>query len=180
MSEEAQERARALAEEKIERWVARGCPPPPAPAPDHLLEVMRFLAGDVGRDQLPLLYHQVGIREEMGELPPRPRVPEDFMVAVIGAGMSGLAAAYRLRRAAVPFVVFERNSDVGGVWLENTYPGVRLDTSNFCYSYSCAGRRLGGLLLTGLRGGELPDRDITQGGRSGCHPVQHGSAQGHL
>jgi 4-hydroxyacetophenone monooxygenase len=34
--------------------------------------------------------------------------------------------------------VFERNADVGGVWLENTYPGCRLDTSNFNYSYSFA------------------------------------------
>ena len=33
-------------------------------------------------------------------------------------------------------MVFERNDDGGGVWLENDYPGCRLDTSNFCYSYS--------------------------------------------
>jgi 4-hydroxyacetophenone monooxygenase len=57
-------------------------------------------------------------------------------VAVIGAGMSGLAAAHRLLKAGIDFVVFERNDDVGGVWLENDYPGCRLDTSNFCYSYS--------------------------------------------
>ena len=60
----------------------------------------------------------------------------DFRVAVIGAGMSGLAVAYRLLQAGIDFVVFERNDDVGGVWLENDYPGCRLDTSNFCYSYS--------------------------------------------
>ncbi len=33
-------------------------------------------------------------------------------------------------------MVFERNDVGGGVWLENDYPGCRLDTSNFCYSYS--------------------------------------------
>jgi 4-hydroxyacetophenone monooxygenase len=60
----------------------------------------------------------------------------DFRVAVIGAGMSGLAVAYRLLQAGLDLVVFERNDDVGGVWLENDYPGCRLDTSNFCYSYS--------------------------------------------
>jgi 4-hydroxyacetophenone monooxygenase len=50
--------------------------------------------------------------------------------------MSGLAMAVRLQQAGIDFVVFERNDDVGGVWLENRYPGCRLDTSNFCYSYS--------------------------------------------
>jgi 4-hydroxyacetophenone monooxygenase len=39
----------------------------------------------------------------------------DFRVAVIGAGMSGLAVAYRLLQAGLDFVVFERNDDVGGV-----------------------------------------------------------------
>ena len=66
----------------------------------------------------------------------RSRRGRDFRVAVIGAGMSGLAVAYRLLQAGIDFVVFERNEDVGGVWLENDYPGCRLDTSNFCYSYS--------------------------------------------
>ena len=60
----------------------------------------------------------------------------DFRVAIIGAGMSGLAVAYRLLQAGIDFVVFERNYDACGVWLENDYPGCRLDTSNFCYSYS--------------------------------------------
>src|SRR5207253_3445915 len=62
----------------------------------------------------------------------------EFSVVVIGAGMSGLAAAYHLDRAGIPFVVLERNDDVGGVWLENAYPGCRLDTSNFAYSSSFA------------------------------------------
>ena len=36
--------------------------------------------------------------------------------------------------------MFERNQDVGGVWWENTYPGCRLDTPNFDYSFSFAQR----------------------------------------
>jgi len=132
-----QDRARRLAEVVITRWADAGCPPPVHPAPERLLEIMRFLAGPVGPGQLPLLYHQLGIREELEPAVPAP-VPDGFLAVIIGAGMSGLAAAHHLRQAGVPFVVFERNDDVGGVWLENTYPGVRLDTSNFCYSYSYA------------------------------------------
>jgi len=37
-------------------------------------------------------------------------------VCVVGAGPSGLIAARQLRAAGVPFDVFERHSDVGGIW----------------------------------------------------------------
>ncbi len=61
-----------------------------------------------------------------------------FRVAVIGAGMSGLLAAHRLRQAGIDVVVFEKNDDVGGTWLQNTYPGCRVDVAShvFCYSFA--------------------------------------------
>ncbi len=57
-------------------------------------------------------------------------------VVIIGAGMSGLLMALRLQQAGVPFTVIEKNADVGGTWLENTYPGCRVDNPNHMYSYS--------------------------------------------
>jgi oxygen-dependent protoporphyrinogen oxidase len=45
----------------------------------------------------------------------RPPAPTDPPVAVIGAGVSGLAAAWRLHRAGIPVTVFERRRRVGGV-----------------------------------------------------------------
>lgn len=58
-------------------------------------------------------------------------------IAVIGAGFSGLAAAVRLRRKGIgDFVIFERADDVGGVWRDNTYPGVGVDTPSRLYSLS--------------------------------------------
>ena len=62
----------------------------------------------------------------------------EFSVAIIGAGMSGILAALRLQQAGVPFVVLEKNDDVGGTWFENTYPGCRVDVPNHFYSYSFA------------------------------------------
>ncbi len=61
-----------------------------------------------------------------------------FRCAVIGAGASGLAAAHRLRQAGVEVAVFEKNADVGGTWLENVYPGCRVDVPNQLYSFSFA------------------------------------------
>ncbi len=60
----------------------------------------------------------------------------DFKVAIIGAGFSGLCAGMRLQELGVPFEILEKNGDVGGTWLENTYPGCAVDTPNHFYSYS--------------------------------------------
>lgn len=65
---------------------------------------------------------------------------ERFKVAIVGAGMSGILAAIRLKEAGIPFVVLEKNSDVGGTWFENRYPGCRVDSPNHVYSYSFAPR----------------------------------------
>ena len=109
------------------------------PSEAELLNHMQFLTGPVGEDYTSLLLHELAIELPDAEpgwtkadvAPGRP-----FRVAVIGAGISGLAAARALHAAQVPYVVFERNADVGGVWLVNDYPGARLDTNNFTYAYS--------------------------------------------
>ncbi|BDP43858.1 Baeyer-Villiger monooxygenase (plasmid) [Deinococcus aetherius] len=62
-----------------------------------------------------------------------------FEVAVIGTGFSGLGVAAGLKRAGITdFVVFERASDVGGTWRDNTYPGAACDTESNLYSFSFA------------------------------------------
>ena len=60
----------------------------------------------------------------------------DHPVAVIGAGLSGILAAHRLKQAGVDCVVLDKNGDVGGTWLENTYPGCRVDVFNHVYCYA--------------------------------------------
>lgn len=37
-------------------------------------------------------------------------------VAVIGAGVSGVAAAIHLKRSGLSVTVYERNKHVGGIW----------------------------------------------------------------
>lgn len=65
-------------------------------------------------------------------------LPEGFQVVVIGAGVAGICAAIRLKKAKVPFVVIEKNNEVGGTWHENRYPGAGVDTPNHIYSFSFA------------------------------------------
>ena len=61
---------------------------------------------------------------------------EDFKVAIVGAGFSGLAMAARLTQARVPFVIIEKEADLGGVWWTNRYPGAGVDTPSYLYSLS--------------------------------------------
>jgi 4-hydroxyacetophenone monooxygenase len=63
-------------------------------------------------------------------------VPDGFSVLVIGAGMSGIAMAVRLKEAGIPFTVVEKGSDVGGVWQQNHYPGCGVDLASHLYTYS--------------------------------------------
>ncbi len=63
----------------------------------------------------------------------------DLHVAVIGAGMAGIASVIKLREAGIDdVVVFEKAHDVGGTWRENTYPGIACDVPSHLYSYSFA------------------------------------------
>ena len=58
-------------------------------------------------------------------------------IAIVGAGMSGLCMAIRLKSEGFDsFVIFEKSASVGGTWAENTYPNAGCDIPSFLYSYS--------------------------------------------
>ncbi len=53
--------------------------------------------------------------------------------------MSGLCLAIRLKRAGIhDFTIIEKSGDVGGTWLENSYPNSGCDVPSFLYSFSFA------------------------------------------
>ncbi|MFN3217323.1 MAG: flavin-containing monooxygenase [Acidimicrobiales bacterium] len=138
---EQQERCRDLAFDALVRYRDAGCPatPPLSDADRHA--IMCWLTGDELEGSFLAM-----LTEELAVEGSDPRAtdwrvddiaPDTAMrVAVIGAGMSGLLAAYRLRQAGVEVVVIEKNPDLGGTWFENTYPGCRVDVSNHVYCYS--------------------------------------------
>lgn len=65
--------------------------------------------------------------------------PRSLRAVVIGAGMSGILAAIRLRAAGIEDVVVHEKADrLGGTWRENTYPGIACDVPSHLYSYSFA------------------------------------------
>lgn len=65
--------------------------------------------------------------------------PRTATVVVIGAGFSGLCMGISLKKAGIhDFVILEKADEVGGVWRENTYPGLRCDIRSHLYSFSFA------------------------------------------
>ena len=51
----------------------------------------------------------------------------DIAVAVVGAGVSGLSAAYELEQRGVPYVLFERSARLGGVVRTDQVDGFTID-----------------------------------------------------
>ncbi|KAB5511525.1 flavin-binding monooxygenase [Coniochaeta sp. 2T2.1] len=62
--------------------------------------------------------------------------PRPIKVIVIGAGISGIAFAYKAQALeAVEYTIYEKNPDVGGTWYESRYPGCSCDIPAHSYSY---------------------------------------------
>jgi cation diffusion facilitator CzcD-associated flavoprotein CzcO len=62
---------------------------------------------------------------------PRPQ----YDAVVVGAGLGGVYAIYRLLREGLSVLCLEAAGGLGGVWLHNRYPGARVDVESFDYCY---------------------------------------------
>lgn len=64
---------------------------------------------------------------------------KDTQIAIIGAGLGGLAAAIKLKEAGYQnLIILEKADRVGGTWAQNTYPGCSCDVPVALYQYSFA------------------------------------------
>jgi 4-hydroxyacetophenone monooxygenase len=107
------------------------------PSDARIQRMISWIAGgEVPAHYLPFLMEELMLDGVDRRAPAPMEMPRKPSALVIGAGMSGLLAAHRLRQAGVDVTILEANDDVGGTWLLNRYPGVRVDTPNHLYSYS--------------------------------------------
>src|SRR3974390_3745673 len=62
---------------------------------------------------------------------------EHFDVVIIGAGLSGIGAGYRLqtRCPGKRYVIFEARAEIGGTWDLFRFPGIRSDSDMFTFAY---------------------------------------------
>src|ERR1700733_4797849 len=142
LAAEQQERVRSEALAALKAFGARGSKIPAPPSNEVIRELMDFVAGAKIPDHyVPFLLEELSLQGgdakagDWGKSIPD-SAKKKFHVLVIGAGMSGVLAAIRLKHAGIPFPMVDKNADVGGTWCENTYPGCRVDNPNHLYSYS--------------------------------------------
>jgi len=137
LAQDVQREIRAATFQAVMDWASGRPVAVPAPRGAALTELMSVCMGEpITAEFEPMMADMLGFA------PARPdqRVPgaERFDVVVIGAGVSGMAAALHLRAIGITVTVLEKNGDVGGTWLENAYPGAGVDTPSYLYSLSFA------------------------------------------
>ena len=75
---------------------------------------------------------QVNVNEEANEVQ-----AEYFDVLIVGAGISGIDAAYHVQQRCPgkSFLVLEGLESFGGTWLTQRYPGIRSDSDLYTFGY---------------------------------------------
>jgi cation diffusion facilitator CzcD-associated flavoprotein CzcO len=66
-----------------------------------------------------------------------PQRPEHFDVAIVGAGISGIGAAYHLKTQCpgTSFAILDAQESFGGTWITHRYPGIRSDSDLYTFGY---------------------------------------------
>lgn len=137
LSTELQDEVRAAAAHATREYHA-GRLQPRELSPTKIAGMLAFgLAEPVSVEYGPLLAEELGVVSRDVALKQTSRA-RSLRVGIIGAGISGLCAAIKLRGAGIDFEVIEKNLDVGGTWYENQYPGCGVDTPSHFYSFSFA------------------------------------------
>jgi cation diffusion facilitator CzcD-associated flavoprotein CzcO len=77
--------------------------------------------------------------------------PEHFDVILVGAGLSGIGAAYHLQTKCPgkSFLILEGRDAIGGTWDLFRYPGIRSDSDMFTFGYSFRPWRTGASIADG-------------------------------
>ena len=62
---------------------------------------------------------------EIPDIQPYSPLARKIRVLSIGAGVTGILNAYNIQKHCqnVDHVIYDKNDDIGGTWLENRYPG---------------------------------------------------------
>jgi 4-hydroxyacetophenone monooxygenase len=125
--------------ERLVQTLSRSPRPPEAPVSTRLFQKLASVCvGERVSDEfIPLLLEQAGFTSTQGvDAANRAKPPAGFKVVIVGAGLSGIALGAKLGELGYDYEIIERNTEVGGTWWINRYPGVGVDTPSHYYSYS--------------------------------------------
>ena len=94
---------------------------------------------------------------------------------IIGAGISGIGAAYRIheKNPQLSYTILERRQRLGGTWDLFRYPGIRSDSDIYTLCFPWEPWTRPEMIVDGEHIWEYLDRDRAQARHRQAHPVQH-------
>lgn len=130
-----------LIREKAAAWLLKQDdvipPPPPVAEAERLIE--QFVGQPLKRDEIDYAYEELAYadfpRDVQWTAGQKPERANAVRVLIVGAGISGIAAAVQFSRLGLRFRILDRNADLGGTWFVNDYPDARVDTSSYLYQF---------------------------------------------
>lgn len=132
---DVQAQIRSAATAAIEAWLEDGQVQRAHPSNGELSRMLSVaMAEDVPEEYGEIIAHDLEVTRGNA----RQVLPRRLKAIIIGAGISGISAAANLTAVGAECTIFEKNSNVGGTWWENKYPGCGVDTPNFTYTFSFA------------------------------------------
>ena len=90
------------------------------PSRELYVEMMSVCVGEaIPSEYLEMMLEEMGFEEREAEWIKRPTEQNlnNFKCLIIGAGMSGLCAAIKFKKAGIPFEIVEKNPDQEAVYL---------------------------------------------------------------
>ncbi|WP_293779915.1 NAD(P)/FAD-dependent oxidoreductase [Sphingosinicella sp.] len=131
-----QRQIRDAAYEAITAWLKGGELALPRPSNAQLAHMLSVaMVEDVPEEYGDVIAATMRLEGEVST----PRSQRPLSAIVIGAGVSGICAAIKLAEMGIECRIFEKNTQFGGTWWENRYPGCGVDTPNLTYTFSFRG-----------------------------------------
>ncbi len=135
-----QDEIRSGARDAILAWHRGKALALPEPSPELLVRMMSVSEGaPIPAEHAELMLARLNAFADPQTPTLRDCVPAGFRALIIGAGMSGICAAVKLRQAGIPYIIVDKQDDASGVWHCHHYPGCSVDTPSHLYSYTFAG-----------------------------------------
>ena len=116
-----QSQVRSAALDLLNKFFVSGKLPDLKISDETYLEMMSTCVGeDVPEEYLNMMLEEMQLKERYGSWKEKPdnNTLTTKNVIIIGAGVSGMLMGVKLREAGIPFVIIEKNNDIGGTWFE--------------------------------------------------------------
>ncbi|KAE8331451.1 hypothetical protein BDV39DRAFT_201102 [Aspergillus sergii] len=133
----------AKVQQKAVKYLLMACtcrPGPQSPSRDESNTLMQIFCGEtLSPANLQLGYEELAFdpfpRQVTWTNRPAQEVLDQYRIVIIGGGINGISAAVNLDRLGIPYTLIDRQADIGGTWMQNTYPEARVDTLGFSFQY---------------------------------------------